>query len=76
MFTLCVNNFNIKDFQEFVAERKKTARYGLETISYRCPQLWTLEPDTMKQSSSWIDFKLKIYCGNVQNALGNFAQLI
>lgn len=47
----CVNNFNIRDLQEFAAERKKTVKYGLETVSYRCPQLWLFMPDTIKPTS-------------------------
>ena len=35
--TIC---YNFKNFQEFQLERKRTAFYGLETISYRVPQLY------------------------------------
>ena len=37
MFTSCVNNFNLRNFQEFATERKKTVKCGLEPASYRCP---------------------------------------
>ena len=34
------NIYNVGNFQEFEAE-KTTAYFGLETISYRSPQLWS-----------------------------------
>ena len=34
------NIYNVRNFQEFEAE-KRTAYFGLETISYRSPQLWS-----------------------------------
>ena len=34
--TICYNLRNLKEFQ---SERKRTVFYGLETISYRAPQL-------------------------------------
>ena len=37
--TIC---YNFKNLQEFQSERKRTAFYGLETISYHLPQLRTI----------------------------------
>ena len=37
--TIC---YNFKNLQEFQSERKRTVFYGLETISYRVPQLCTI----------------------------------
>ena len=34
--------YNFRDVQEFQSERKRTVFNGLETRSYRVPQLWTL----------------------------------
>ena len=34
--TIC---YNFRNLQEFQLERKRTVFYGLETISYRAPQL-------------------------------------
>ena len=28
IFTPCINSFDLRDFQEFAAERKKTVKYG------------------------------------------------
>ena len=36
------NTYNLRNFQEFATERKRTIYYGLETLSYRYPQLWSL----------------------------------
>ena len=38
-----LNNFKRRNFQEFATERKKAVKCGPETVSYRCPQLWSLE---------------------------------
>ena len=37
--TIC---YNFRNLQEFQSERKRTVFYGLETISYGSPQLWTI----------------------------------
>ena len=36
------NNTYVRNVQEFETERKITVYFGLETISYRFPQLWSL----------------------------------
>ena len=33
---------NLRDFQKFLTERKRNLHYGLETLSYLSPQLWSL----------------------------------
>ena len=35
--------------QDFQSERKRTVFYGLETINYRAPQLWTILSEEFKQ---------------------------
>ena len=42
IFDPCINNFNFKNFQEIATERKNTVKCGLQTVTYRCPQLWIL----------------------------------
>ena len=60
MFTLRVDNFNLRNFQESATEEKETVKYSLEIVRYRCPQFWTLMADTIKNSFSLIEFKSKI----------------
>ena len=38
-------HYNFRNLQTFQSERKRTMAYGLETISYRAPQLWTILPE-------------------------------
>ena len=38
-------NYNFRNVQEFQSERKRTVFDGLETRSYRVPQLWTLSSE-------------------------------
>ena len=47
-----VNTYNLSNFQEFVADRKRTVRYGLETLSYQYPQLWSRFSETLKETNS------------------------
>ena len=51
------NNYNVRNVQEFEAERKRTAYFGLETISYRSPQFWSLLPEHMRRLNSIEQFK-------------------
>ena len=46
------NTYNVRNFQEFETERKRTVYFGLETISYRSPQLWPLLPEYIRQLNS------------------------
>ena len=51
------NTYKVRNFQEFETERKRTVCFGLETISYRPPQLWSLLPELMGQLNSIDQFK-------------------
>ena len=42
-------SYNFRNLQEFQSERKRTVIYGLETISYRAPQLWAILSEGFKQ---------------------------
>ena len=54
------NTYNLRNFQEFATERKRTVWYGLETFSYRYPQLWSLLPESLKEMNSLSLFKRNI----------------
>ena len=54
------NTYNLRNFQEFVTERKRTVWHGLETLSYRNPQLWSLLPESLKEMNSLTQFKRNI----------------
>ena len=41
--------YNLRNFQEFLTEKKGTVCYGLETLSYCSPQLWSLLPENIKE---------------------------
>ena len=51
------NIYKVRSVQEFETERKRTAYFGLETISYRSPQLWSLLPERTRQLNSIDQFK-------------------
>ena len=54
------NTYNVRNFQEFETERNRTVYFGLETISYRSPKLWSLLPEHMKQLNSIDHFKRSV----------------
>ena len=54
------NNYNIRNFQEIENKKVRTVQYGLETVLYRGPQLWSLLPLDIKSSDNINIFKSKI----------------
>ena len=48
------------NFRQLASSTKNTTKMGLETISYRGPQLWNLVPREIKESPSFLLFKDKI----------------
>ena len=50
--------YNFRNFSQ--KERKRTVFDGLETLSYRAPQLWTLLPEEIKQKSTINLFKSNV----------------
>ena len=55
-----VNRQNLRNFQEIVTDRKRTVWYCLETLRYCHPQLWSLLPETPKETNSLSKFKRNI----------------
>ena len=51
------NTYNVRNCQEFETERKRAVYFGLETISYRFAQSWSLLPEHMRQLNSMDQFK-------------------
>ena len=44
--------YNFRNLEEFQSERKRNVFNGLETLSYRAPQLWTLLPKEKRHNKS------------------------
>ena len=67
MFHVRKINYNLSHFQKFANTKKNSVKMGLETITYRAPQLWNLVPTKIKDTPSLSIFKEKIkswYCDN------------
>ena len=67
MFQVRKINYNLRHFQKFANTKKNSVKMGLETITYRAPQLWNLVPTEIKDAPSLSIFKEKIkswYCDN------------
>ena len=67
MFQVWKTNYNLRHFQKFTNTKKNSVKMGLETITYREPQLWNLVPTEIKDAPSLSIFKKKIkswYCEN------------
>ena len=45
MFERRNESYNLRNFQEFLTERKRTVHYGLETLSYWSLQLCSVLPE-------------------------------
>ena len=54
------NTYNVRNFQEFETERKRTVYFGLETVSYRSLQLCSLLPERKRQLNSLDQFKRSV----------------
>ena len=65
MFQVRKINYDLRHFQKIANTKKNSVKMGLETISYRAPQLWNLVPTDIKDALSLSTFKKKIkswYC--------------
>ena len=60
MFERRIESYNLRNFQEFLTERKRTVHYVLETLSYRSPQLWSILPENIKEVESLEIFERKV----------------
>ena len=60
MFTLKENAYNFRNAREFMCVKSNTLKYGLNTISYKGPQLWQHLPMSIKQTKTINAFKNKI----------------
>ena len=58
MFNAKRNIDNLRNFHELVTEKKRAAKNGLETISYRAPQLWSILPEEIKLLTYLDSFKI------------------
>ena len=54
------NTYNVRNFQEFETERKRTVYFGVDTISYRSPQLRSLLSEHMRQHNSIDQFERSV----------------
>ena len=59
LFEICENTHNTRYFQVLSNESRRTVNYGLETICYRTPILWTNLLPEHKHANSLNIFKRK-----------------
>ena len=60
LFTFCLNQHNLRNLQELLTKKRNTVNYGLETVTYRAPVLWSKLPSEYKLAGSLTAFKSKI----------------
>ena len=60
LFTFCLNQHNLKNFQELSTEKRNTVNYGPKTVTYRVPIIWANLPSEYKLVVSLTAFKSKI----------------
>ena len=54
------NSYDLRNNQDLCSRNPKTVRCGTETVSYMAPKIWSKVPGTIKMSSSFESFKIKI----------------
>ena len=52
--------YNLRNFQKFLTQKKRIVHYGLQALSYRSPQLWSLLPENIKEVESLEIFKREV----------------
>ena len=52
MFETRNDSYNLCNFEKILTERKRTVHYGLATLSYWSPQIWSLLPEDIKEVES------------------------
>ena len=52
--------FNLRMRNELYARNSKAERYGTEAVSFLCPKIWALVPQSIKDFSSLPCFKKNI----------------
>ena len=60
IFNLRNNPFNLRNYRELKCQNINTVRYGLNTISYKGPQLWQQLSQSIKSSNTPTIFKNRI----------------
>ena len=54
------NRYRLRNVYELYIGKSRTVKYGSETISYLAPKIWSIVPQTVKESTSICSFKTKI----------------
>ena len=57
LFITMENKYNLKNFQALESSQKQTVKFGIETIFYRRPQIWTLIPEKLRTLATLNKFK-------------------
>ena len=52
--------YNLKSCSELNCRNPKTVKYGIDTMSYLAPKIWSLVPGGIKSSKSLDAFESKI----------------
>ena len=60
LFQFRCNTNNILNFQEIYTEKRKTVKYGTETVTYRAPFFWVTLHTKYKKAKYLDEFKSKI----------------
>ena len=61
VFNLKENNrYSLRNVYELYSRNPRTVKYSTETISYLAPKIWSIVPQTIKESTSIHSFKTKI----------------
>ena len=76
IFQICNCNYKTRNFSEFQSECIKTVHYGMETVSFLGPKLWSILPKEYKNIDNLSEFKKKSKIGCLKTALADYARRI
>ena len=68
--------YSLQATSHFRSRKIRTAKYGIETLSYLSPRLWNLVPNEYKTKESLADFKAKQKLGSRRTVLAGYAKYI
>ena len=54
------NRYSLGNIYELYSRNPRIVKYGTETISYLAPKIWSIVPQSIKESTSMYSFKPKI----------------
>ena len=76
LFTTRDNIYNLRNFRDLYCEKKKTNRYGTETVTHKAGQLWELLSYDIKNSPTLIEYNCHVKIVRRHNGAVNCKKIV